>query len=127
VISKGDVECEGDASGQVEDGIFRKLLKIFGDWLDWVCGCTTSLGRISSFGLKRKLGSMGLGRIYKCVFSVLRGVRLQTGSGRMGHMPNIKKARKLGFVPDYGSNAFGSGCDPNSQHHRNTVKKNPNT
>jgi len=27
----------------------------------------------------------------------------------MGFMPNIKKAKKMVFVPDYGSNAFSGG------------------
>jgi hypothetical protein len=35
-LTEGDVECECDTSGQEEDGIFRKLLEIFGEWLDWV-------------------------------------------------------------------------------------------
>jgi hypothetical protein len=30
-VIKGDVECECDTSGQEEDGIFGKLLEIFGD------------------------------------------------------------------------------------------------
>jgi hypothetical protein len=66
--------------------------KSFGDWLDWVCRRSTNLGRTSSFGLKRKLGCMGLGWVFKHVFSVLRGVRLRAGSRRMGFMPYITKA-----------------------------------
>jgi hypothetical protein len=46
-VLEGDVECDCDASGQ-EDGIFRKLLETFGDWLDWVCGRSTNLGKTSS-------------------------------------------------------------------------------
>jgi hypothetical protein len=108
-LTKGDVECECKTLGQEEDGIFRKLLEIFGVWLDWVCGRLTNLGRTSSFGLKRKLGSMGLGRVYKLVIYVLRGVGLQAGFRRMGFMPNIKMAEKMGFAPDYGSDAFSAG------------------
>jgi hypothetical protein len=62
-VIEGDIECECDASGQEENGIFRKLLEIFGDWLDWVHGRSTNLGKTSSFRLKRKLGCMDLGRV----------------------------------------------------------------
>lgn len=52
---------------------------------------------------------MGLDWVYKRVFFVLRGVRLRAGSRRMGFMPNIKKAKKMGFAPVYGSDAFPAG------------------
>lgn len=108
-VTKGDAKCECNTLGQEEDGIFRKLLEIFGVWLDLVCRRLTNLGRTSSFGLKRKLSSMGFGWVYKLVIFVLRGVGLQAGSRRIGFMPNIKKAKKMGFAPDYGSDAFSTG------------------
>jgi hypothetical protein len=93
----------------VRFGIFKKLLENFGDWLDWVCEHSTNLVRTSSFGLKRKLGCMGLGQVYKRVFPAFRGVCLRAGSRRMGFMPNIKKAKKMGFAPVYGSDTFSVG------------------
>jgi hypothetical protein len=58
------LKCDCDASGQ-ENGIFRKILKTYGDLLDWVCEHPTNLDKTSSFGLKWKPGCLGLGRVYK--------------------------------------------------------------
>jgi hypothetical protein len=57
-----DVELEVDAS-VLEFGVLRKLLDIFEAWLVWACGHRAKLGLYSSFGLKRRMGSNGLGRM----------------------------------------------------------------
>jgi hypothetical protein len=55
--------CVGEAQGQEGKEIFKKLLEIFGVWLDWVSGSKHNLGRFFPVGLKRFLGSKGLGRV----------------------------------------------------------------
>jgi hypothetical protein len=101
--SIGSSEC--DASRQV-DGSFKKILGAFGDRLDWVCGRSAYSGRsrTSSFGLKRFLGCLGVGRVYK--HYVHRGTHLRDGSKRLGFMPNIKKAKRMGFAPIFGFDDF---------------------
>jgi hypothetical protein len=63
VCSEGDHEWDCNVSRK-EDGFFRKILDSVGDWLDRVCRRPTHLGGIS-FGLKRKLGFLGLGWLFR--------------------------------------------------------------
>jgi hypothetical protein len=63
-IIEGVVEWGSDVSGQ-EEGYVSKILETFGDWLDWVCGHPTNLGRTFPFELKRNIGSLGLGWVSK--------------------------------------------------------------
>jgi hypothetical protein len=77
--------------------------------VDWVCGSKPNLDRSFLFVLKRFLGSMGLGRVFKRACFVVRGARLQVGSKKWGFRPSVKKANKSGLVPGFGSDSLSTG------------------
>jgi len=97
MCSEGDHEWDCDVSGK-EVGFFRKILVSVGDWLVWVCKHPTRLGRIS-FGLKPKLGFLGLGWLFRRLgkfrhFGVWSSyARMRTGSRRLRCLSFTKKTK----------------------------------
>jgi hypothetical protein len=79
-----DTDLEVNASMQ-ELGVFRKLLNIYEVCLVWACGHRAKLGLYSSFGLKRRMGKNGLGRMFKSCFG-------------LGCRPYSKKNTKSGLI-----------------------------
>jgi hypothetical protein len=77
--------------------------------VDWVCGSKPNLDRSFLVVLKRFLGSMGLGRVFKRACFVVRGARLRVGSKKWGFRPSVKKANKSGLVPGFGSDSLSTG------------------
>jgi hypothetical protein len=104
-----DVVCVAEAQGQERKGFFRKLLEIFGVWVDWACRSKRNLDRFFPVGLKRFLGSRGLGRDFKRAYFVLRGARLWAGSRKCGFRPNVKNANKSALDPGSSSYSFSTG------------------
>jgi hypothetical protein len=102
VCSEGDHEWDFDVLGK-EVGFFRKILDSVGDWLDRVCKCPMHLGRIS-FGLKQKLGFLGLGWLFRRLGKFRRfGVwssyaHMRTGSRRLRCLPFTKKTKLCGLA-----------------------------
>jgi len=98
VCLEGGQEWYCDVSGK-EVGFFRKILNSVGDWLDRVCRRPTHLGRIS-FGLKSKLGFLGLGWLFRRLGKFKRfGVwssyaRMRTGSKGLRCLPFTKKTKQ---------------------------------
>jgi hypothetical protein len=99
-VAVDDVELEVDTLEQ-EFGVFKKLLDIFEVWLVWACGRRAKLGLYSSFGLKRRMGKNGLGRLFKSCFGLGR-MRLRAGSSRVGCRHYSKKTTKSGLNPVHG-------------------------
>jgi len=102
MCSKGDHKWDCDDSGK-EVGFFRKILDSVGDWLDRACRRPTHLGRIS-FGLKPKLGFLGLGWLFRHLGKFRRfGVwssyaHIRTSSKRLRCLPFTKKTKQCGLA-----------------------------
>jgi hypothetical protein len=80
-VTEGDV----DPLAQENDGVSKKLLDLFREWIDWACMLTPILG-LKCFGLKCKAG-----RMLKRAKVVLRRAQFRVESSSLGSKSITKK------------------------------------